>query len=132
MKQYNKISYLDILYACLIYCAKFTMMNFLDDCLYLYYVCTDKLGTWPENKQKCFQTFENCQTSIGNTDDDYDFQFLSTSQRPTNPIRPVATPTTAPTTTTIRPAPSTTQRPITTTTKVRIFSRKIFFYVKSV
>ena len=100
------------------------MIKFLDDCLYLYYVCTDKLGTWPENKQKCFQTFENCQTSIGNTDDDYDFQFLSTSQRPTNPIRPVATPTTAPTTTTIRPAPSTTQRPITTTTKVQIFCRK--------
>lgn len=96
--------------------ARFPAGGFYD-CLYLYYVCTDKLGTWPENKQKCFQTFENCQTSIGNTDDDYDFQFLSTSQRPTNPIRPVATPTTAPTTTTIRPAPSTTQRPITTTTK---------------
>ena len=98
----------------------------LDDCLYLYYVCTDKLGTWPENKQKCFQTFENCQSSIGNGDFG-DIDLLSTTNRPTSPTEPVITSTpftttTTPQTTTTTTAPTTftTQEPITTTTEVNL------------
>ena len=98
----------------------------LDDCLYLYYVCTDKLGTWPENKQKCFQTFENCQSSIGNVDFG-DTDLLSTTKRPTVPTKPVIS--SGPFTTTIKPQSSTTtttpttvttQEPITTTTEVNL------------
>lgn len=44
----------------------FSSIYFADDCVYLYYVCTEKLGTWPNNKQNCIQLFENCYKSIEN------------------------------------------------------------------
>ena len=103
---------------------------FADDCLYLYYVCTDKLGTWPQNKQKCFQTFENCHSGLGNGDIG-DIQFTTTTRKPIDPTKPVNTvdppvakPSTPQTTTTVQPAPSTTQQPVTTTTKVKLFRVK--------
>ena len=104
---------------------KFTFKTFpiTDDCLYLYYVCTDKLGTWPQNKQKCFQTFENCQSSIGNDDGDYIDSLPST-------VKPIVTSTTEKqpltTTSTVPPVITTKQpRPTTTTTTVRILIRVV-------
>jgi len=85
------------------------------DCLYLYYVCTDKLGTWPENQQKCFQTFENCQKSIGNTDFD-EGDFTDTFPSTIKPIAPSTTEKQPPkTTSTVPPIVTTTE--ITTTTE---------------
>ena len=90
-------------------------------------MCTDKLGTWPENKQKCFQTFENCQSSIGNVDFD-EIELLSTTKRPTSSARPVTTsrPSTTTTehqttsTTTPKSTTVTTQEPIPITTEVHL------------
>ena len=40
--------------------------NFSDDCIYLFFVCTDKAsGAWPENKNKCTKTFNACQGKLG-------------------------------------------------------------------
>ena len=88
----------------------------LDDCLYLYYVCTDKLGTWPQNKQKCFQTFENCQKSLGDIDDG---EFTDTFTSTKRPIVPSTTEKQPPKTTEKSPPKVTTKPPkITTTTEV--------------
>jgi hypothetical protein len=39
---------------------------FSDDCIYLFFVCTDKAsGAWPENKLKCTKTFDACQGKLG-------------------------------------------------------------------
>lgn len=45
-----------------------TISNFLptDDCIYLFFVCTDKAsGAWPENKGKCTKMFNTCQAKLG-------------------------------------------------------------------
>ena len=31
-----------------------------DDCLYLYFICTEKFGKWPSNNDKCTEDFETC------------------------------------------------------------------------
>ena len=114
-------------------------MFFADDCLYLYYVCTDKLGTWPENKQKCFQTFEYCHSSLGNGDIG-DVQFTTTTHTPFVPIKPdinIEPPSGKPsppqTTATILETPlTTTQRPTTTTTRVKLFDVITDTYISAV
>ena len=38
----------------------------LDDCIYLFFVCTDKAsGAWPDNKVKCTKMFDACQSKLG-------------------------------------------------------------------
>ena len=85
-------------------------------------MCTDKLGTWPENQQKCFQTFENCQKSIGNTDFE-DGDFTDTFPSTIKPIAPSTTEKQPPKTTSKAP-PIVTTTKVTTTTEVSSF--KIF------
>ena len=57
-----------------------------DDCIYLFFVCTDKAsGAWPENKAKCTKTFNVCQTKLGlNVTADPDS--LNAIESPTDPI----------------------------------------------
>ena len=37
---------------------------FLDDCVYRFYVCTERLGTWPYNRNKCVKLFHKCDQHI--------------------------------------------------------------------
>ena len=97
----------------------YVLSYIVDDCLYLYYVCTDKLGTWPENKQKCFQTFENCQSSLGNTEDNDYTDYLPSTTKPIVPSTTEKQPPQVTNKVPIRP-PATTKPPkITTTTEVK-------------
>ena len=96
-----------------------------DDCLYLYYVCTDKVGEWPSNEEKCIDTYEDCVGSLKAPE-----QILGTvsegtldggnSIRPTFPASIISTTTTTtkkpPTTTTAPPPTTTTLKKIETTT----------------
>ena len=36
----------------------------LDDCIYRFYICTERVGTWPENKKSCNSHFEKCHNYI--------------------------------------------------------------------
>jgi len=51
-----------------------------DDCIYLFFVCTDKVsGAWPENKSKCTKLFDACQSKLGlNASDPDSFNGLET------------------------------------------------------
>ena len=33
---------------------------FKDDCIYIFYTCTDKVGEWPDNKEICTKLFQDC------------------------------------------------------------------------
>ena len=36
----------------------------LDDCVYRFYICTERLGSWPENRKRCSNLFDNCNNVI--------------------------------------------------------------------
>ena len=38
----------------------------LDDCVYRYFVCTERSGKWPYNKDKCTLLFKRCCEYIEN------------------------------------------------------------------
>jgi len=39
-----------------------------DDCLFLFFVCTEKAsGSWPNNKSRCTKIFNICQTNLEQT-----------------------------------------------------------------
>ena len=42
------------------------LMSFLfsDDCVYIFYICTDRVGKWPKNQEICSRLFEDCETKI--------------------------------------------------------------------
>ena len=44
-------------------------MYFKDDCVYRYYICTERIGIWPNNKERCVELFENCNKFIENRGD---------------------------------------------------------------
>ena len=37
-----------------------------DDCIYRYFVCTERSGKWPNNKEKCTLLFKRCCEYIEN------------------------------------------------------------------
>ena len=39
---------------------------YLDDCIYRYFVCTERSGKWPNNKEKCTLLFKRCCEYIEN------------------------------------------------------------------
>ena len=55
----------------------FTFSKFIktipDDCVYRYFVCTERLGSWPNNNKRCTQLFKECckyiEESVDNTED---------------------------------------------------------------
>ena len=36
----------------------------LDDCVYRFYICTERLGSWPENGKRCTNLFDSCNNYI--------------------------------------------------------------------
>jgi hypothetical protein len=42
------------------------VQNTFFDCVYLFYVCTDRVsGGWPSNKNECTTIFDTCTTNLG-------------------------------------------------------------------
>ncbi len=39
-------------------------MAFSDHCLYIYFICTDHIGNWPDNKKSCVNYFVTCLDAI--------------------------------------------------------------------
>ena len=37
---------------------------FSDDCVYIFYICTDRVGKWPKNQEICSRLFEDCEAKI--------------------------------------------------------------------
>ena len=37
---------------------------FTDDCLYIFYICTDNVDGWPKNKNICTRLFEECEANL--------------------------------------------------------------------
>ena len=37
---------------------------FPDDCLYIFYICTDNVSGWPQNKNICTKLFEECEQKL--------------------------------------------------------------------
>ena len=37
---------------------------FSDDCLYIFYICTDNVDGWPKNKNICQRLFEECEANL--------------------------------------------------------------------
>ena len=37
---------------------------FSDDCLYIFYICTDAVDDWPKNKNICTRLFNECEANI--------------------------------------------------------------------
>ena len=35
-----------------------------DDCLYIFYICTDNVNGWPQNKNVCTKLFEECEQKL--------------------------------------------------------------------
>ena len=35
-----------------------------DDCLYIFYICTDNVDGWPQNKNICTKLFEECEQKL--------------------------------------------------------------------
>ena len=35
-----------------------------DDCLYIFYICTDNVNGWPQNKNICTKLFEECEQKL--------------------------------------------------------------------
>ena len=35
-----------------------------DDCLYIFYICTDNVDGWPKNKNICQRLFEECEANL--------------------------------------------------------------------
>ena len=42
----------------------FTSLLLVDDCIYRFYICTERFGTWPDNRNKCTLQFKNCSKHI--------------------------------------------------------------------
>ena len=61
--------------------------TFLDDCVYRYFVCTERVGRWPENNEKCTQLFKRCCKYIEGTEDDLNSHGIltETTTRPEAP-----------------------------------------------
>ena len=32
--------------------------------MYIFYICTDRVGKWPKNQEICSRLFEDCETKI--------------------------------------------------------------------
>ena len=43
---------------------------FSDDCLYIFYICTDKVDEWPKNKGICSRLFQECEAKVQSEQDD--------------------------------------------------------------
>ena len=39
-------------------------LSSLDDCMYRFQICTERLGSWPENRKYCTTHFEKCHNYI--------------------------------------------------------------------
>ena len=37
---------------------------FSDDCLYIFYICTDNVDSWPKNKNICTRLFQECEAKV--------------------------------------------------------------------
>ena len=38
----------------------YNIISILDDCVYSFFVCTERLGRWPDNNEKCLNLFKKC------------------------------------------------------------------------
>ena len=38
----------------------YDIISILDDCVYSFFVCTERLGRWPDNNERCHTMFEKC------------------------------------------------------------------------
>ena len=38
----------------------YNIISILDDCVYSFFVCTERLGKWPDNNEKCLNLFKKC------------------------------------------------------------------------
>ena len=48
------------------------MKTISDDCVYRYFVCTETLGSWPNNNRQCTQLFKDCCKYIDESEDNSD------------------------------------------------------------
>ena len=48
----------------------FSPIFFSDDCLYIFYICTDKVDEWPKNKGICSRLFQECEAKVQSEQDD--------------------------------------------------------------
>ena len=47
----------------------FSPIFFSDDCLYIFYICTDKVDEWPKNKGICSRLFQECEAKVQSEQD---------------------------------------------------------------
>ena len=38
----------------------YNIISILDDCVYSFFVCTERLGRWPDNNERCLKLFKKC------------------------------------------------------------------------
>eukprot|EP00095_Tigriopus_kingsejongensis_P003282 maker-scaffold781_size98004-snap-gene-0.21 protein:Tk03282 transcript:maker-scaffold781_size98004-snap-gene-0.21-mRNA-1 annotation:"techylectin-5b precursor" len=43
------------------FCLVLFAFQITNKCLYVYFICSDYVGNWPQNKQDCFQYFSDCR-----------------------------------------------------------------------
>ena len=41
-----------------------------DQCLYVFFICTDYVGTWPSNANTCYKYYQSCTDYLYREEDD--------------------------------------------------------------
>ena len=83
-----------------------------DDCLHVFFFCTDHIGKWPTNEKYCRQMFKMCENKLPNPMNGFINPSPSTSTF-VNPVTQISTMSES-----TKPS-TTTSSPITTTSEIK-------------
>ena len=56
----------------------FLIKHFLDHCFYIFFICTDHVGSWPSNQNSCMDYYQKCADIVENA------EFINTNAEYTN------------------------------------------------